>query len=421
MSKNAAPNKEKRLSTEPYKGVRDFYPEDQSFLNYFFETCRRFVERVGYVEYHASVLEPSELYKAKGAENEEIIKDQTYTFIDRGGREVTLRPEMTPSVARMVAARRRDLGFPLRLYSMPNVFRYERPQRGRLREHWQLNVDCFGSRALAADAEIIGVAYGLMGAFGATERDFVIKIGDRAHFNDLVQKHSLSPEQSKKLFYILDRRAKAPEAEFKEGLMGLGIAQAELSPKEEPRDVAKIVEDFRNAGINNIIYAPEVVRGFNYYTGIVFEVFDAHPDNNRSLFGGGRYDNLTELFDDEPLPGVGFGMGDVTVRDFLAVRNMLPEYRPPTHLYIAVTSAELAPDAQSLAGELRRQGVNAAIDFGEKKLGDQIKAAGKHKIPWLLVFGQDEIATGRFSVRDMETGAEESLSRDELGAFFLNL
>ena len=401
--------------------MRDFYPEDQAFLNFFRETCRRFVEKVGYVEYDASVLEPSELYKAKGVENEEIIKDQTYTFIDRGGREVTLRPEMTPTVARMVAARRRDLGFPLRLYSIPNVFRYERPQRGRLREHWQLNADCFGSRSLAADAEIIGMAYGLMVAFGATERDFAIKIGDRAYFNALVQKHSLSPEQSKKLFFLLDRRTKIPESEFKEGLMELGILQNELSPKEAPANVTKIIEDFRAAGVGNLFYAPEVVRGFNYYTGIVFEVFDTHPENNRSLFGGGRYDNLTELFDDEPLPGVGFGMGDVTVRDFLAVRGLLPEYRPPTHLYIAVAGAELAREAQNLAGEMRRQGVNVAIDFGEKKLGDQIKTASKHKIPWLLVLGQNELQTRHFTVRNLETGSEESFSREDLSAFFSNL
>ena len=401
--------------------MRDFYPEDQAFLNFFRETCRRFVEKVGYVEYDASVLEPSELYKAKGVENEEIIKDQTYTFIDRGWREVTLRPEMTPTVARMVAARRRDLGFPLRLYSIPNVFRYERPQRGRLREHWQLNADCFGSRSLAADAEIIGMAYGLMVAFGATERDFAIKIGDRAYFNALVQKHSLSPEQSKKLFFLLDRRTKIPESEFKEGLMELGILQNELSPKEAPANVTKIIEDFRAAGVGNLFYAPEVVRGFNYYTGIVFEVFDTHPENNRSLFGGGRYDNLTELFDDEPLPGVGFGMGDVTVRDFLAVRGLLPEYRPPTHLYIAVAGAELAREAQNLAGEMRRQGVNVAIDFGEKKLGDQIKTASKHKIPWLLVLGQNELQTRHFTVRNLETGSEESFSREDLSAFFSNL
>src|SRR5579859_6530900 len=179
-------SKKDKLSTEAYKGVRDFYPEDQAFLNYFMATCRAMVEKVGYVEYHASILEPSELYKSKGAENEELVNEQTYTFVDRGGREVTLRPEMTPTVARMVAAKRRELGFPLRYYSIPNFFRYERPQRGRVREFWQLNVDLFGSRSLYAEAEIIGVAYGLMRAFGANESDFVIKVGSRMYLDSLV-------------------------------------------------------------------------------------------------------------------------------------------------------------------------------------------------------------------------------------------
>src|SRR5581483_9336591 len=159
--------KREKLSTEAYKGVRDFYPEDQAFMNYLMSVMRRVSELAGYVEYHASILEPLELYKSKNADNEEIVSEQTYSFIDRGGREVTLRPEMTPTVARMVAARKRELGFPLRLFSIPNVFRYERPQRGRLREHWQYNVDIFGSYSPAADAEIIGVAYGLMSALGA--------------------------------------------------------------------------------------------------------------------------------------------------------------------------------------------------------------------------------------------------------------
>lgn len=406
-----------KLSTEAYKGVRDFYPEDQAFLNYLFATIRSVVERVGYVEYHASVLEPAELYKAKGSDNEEIINDQSYTFTDRGGREVTLRPEMTPTVARMVAARRRELGFPLRLYSIPNVFRYERPQRGRLREHWQLNVDLFGSRSMAADAEILGVAYGIMSAFGARESDFQIKVGSRQAINAIVEEQGLDETQAKKLFGLLDRRAKISEVDFDAGLKELGVNKSLLSPTHVPEDIALMIENFRAAGINNIAYDPSIVRGFAYYTGMVFEVFDTHPENNRALFGGGRYDNLTALFDDEALPGVGFGMGDVTIRDFLSVRGLIPPYTPPTAVYIAVTKPELALEAQILAGELRRAGINAAIDFGERKLGDQIKTATKHKIPRLLVVGEDELAADAFTVRNLESGAEEKLSRDVLADY----
>src|SRR5574343_1388711 len=165
MAKNTS------LSTESYKGVRDCYPEDMAVQNYIFSTWKKVVERFGYSEYNASILEPAELYRAKTGE--EIVNEQTYTFKDRGDREVTLRPEMTPSVARMVAAKRRELGFPLRWCSIPNLFRYEQPQRGRLREHWQLNVDIFGVFDLWAEVEVINVAFDLMKKFGASEKDFM--------------------------------------------------------------------------------------------------------------------------------------------------------------------------------------------------------------------------------------------------------
>ena len=411
----------KKLPTEPYKGVRDFYPETQAFLNYFLATCRSFVEKVGYVEYGASILEPSELYKTKGVENAELVNEQTYTFTDRGDREVTLRPEMTPTVARMVAAKRRELGFPLRWYSIPNCFRYERPQRGRLREFWQLNVDLFGSRSTAADAEIIGVAYGLMTAFGARESDFTIKVGSRSHIGAIARDAGLSDERLGELFALLDRSAKMSSVDFDAGLEKLGVNKSLLSPHNPPEDIAKMLQDFKGAGINNIEYDPAVVRGFAYYTGIVFEVFDTHPDNNRALFGGGRYDNLTSLFDDEPLPGVGFGMGDETLRIFLELRGLLPAYTPPTQVYMATPAPELAQQVQALAGELRRQGVNVAVDFGERKLGDQIKAAAKHKIPHLVVVGEDELASGQFVVKNLDSGAETPVVREELADFFLTL
>ena len=411
-------SKKDKLSTEPYKGVRDFYPEDQALLQYFIDTCRTVAERTGYVEYGASVLEPSELYKNKNAENEEIIKEQTYTFVDRGGREVTLRPEMTPTVARMVAGRRREFGFPLRLYCVPNFFRYERPQRGRLREFWQLNVDLFGSTSPAADAEILAVAYGLMAAFGARESDFQIKVGSRQAISAITQKNNLDEDQTKKFFALLDRRAKMSEVDFDLQLKEFGINKSLLSPQNVPQDIAKMIADFAEAGINNIVYDPSVVRGFAYYSGMGFEVFDTHPDNSRAIFGGGRYDNLTALFDDESLPGVGFGMGYETMRLFMESRGLLPAYTPPTQVYFCITAPELALQAQILAAGLRRRGVNAAVDFGERKLGDQIKAAAKNKIPWLIVVGEDELASGQFKVKNMESGGEEKDAQDDLPAFF---
>lgn len=414
-------SKKEKLSTDPYKGVRDFYPEDQAFLNYFIATIKGMVEKAGYVEYGASILEPADLYKSKGVENEEIINEQTYTFVDRGGREVTLRPEMTPTVARMVAGKRRELGFPLRLYSIPNLFRYERPQRGRMREHWQLNVDLFGSESLYADAEVIGVAYGVMKAFGATDDDFIIKVGSRVWLEQLMAELKLGSDDAQALRRLLDAKAKMPEDEFKSKLAELNVPEAVILEAAPPADIARMLAEFAAAGITNIVFDPSIVRGFDYYTGMVFEVFDTNPLNNRALFGGGRYDNLTELFDDEPIPGVGFGMGDATIHNFLEVRGLLPTYIPQTKVYVAVTSPELAGEAQTLAGYLRQQGINTAVDFGDKKLGDQIKTATKHKIPYLLVVGPDELASGNFVVRDLAAAKDIPLAKEELSKFFLDL
>lgn len=407
-----------KISTDSYKGVRDFYPEDQAFLMRIFSIVRDVVERVGYVEYNASILEPAELYRAKGAENEEMVNEQTYTFTDRGGREVTLRPEMTPTVARMVSARRRELGFPLRWYSIPNCFRYERPQRGRLREFWQVNVDLFGSRSIAADIEILELAYKLMKAFGASDDDFTIRIGSRTHIDRLSAEAGLSEGGRRSLLALLDRKAKMPQEEFLNGLTELGISPDTLDPAETPEDIAKVLQYFRAKDIENVIYDPSIVRGFAYYTGIVFEVFDTSPENNRALMGGGRYDNLTELFDDEHVPGVGFALGDETIRLFMESRGLIPEYTPPTRVYIAVSSADLAPEAEALADELRASNITVAIDFGERKLGDQIKAATKHRIPYLIVVGPDEVASGQYTVRTLATGEEAVYPRTALASFF---
>jgi histidyl-tRNA synthetase len=411
-------SKKTGLSVESYKGVRDFYPEDQAALQYIFEKMREVAERFGYVEYHASVLEPAELYKAKGAENEELVNEQTYTFTDRGGREVTLRPEMTPTVARMVAAKRREMGFPLRLYSIPNLFRYERPQHGRLREHWQFNVDIFGSNAVAADAEIIAVAHALLIALGATEKDFTIKLGSRDFLDQITHELKLSQEDAKKLRNLMDRRAKMPQDEFAKGVEDLGVAIEILSPHHVPHDVAQVLELLRAMGVTNAIFDPTIVRGFDYYNGVVFEVFDTHPDNNRAMFGGGRYNGLVSLYGDDDVPAVGCAAGDVTLRHFLEVRGLLPTYVPPTQVYLTTPSPEIMRQVLTLAEELRTTGATVAVDFGDKKLGDQIKTAAKHKIPFVVVVGENEIKTNAFPLRNLHSGEEKILARDELLSYF---
>jgi histidyl-tRNA synthetase len=300
-----------KLGTEPYKGVRDFYPEDMAVQNYIFNTWKKVAESFSYQEYSASLLEPAELYRSKG--NNEIVNDQMFTFTDRGGREVALRPEMTPSLARMIAAKRKSLKFPLRWFSIPNVFRYEKPQRGRKREHWQLNCDVLGIAGTEAEVEIISLAYAVMKAFGAKDEDFQIQINDRVLLNEKFGK--------KELLNLLDRKNKMEPEEFKKEWQS--IAGTPFDPNIQPNEtITKIIDALALRDIKNISFDPIITRGFDYYTGMVFEVFDTHPDNRRSLFGGGRYDNLLEIFGVDPSPTVGFGMGDVTMRDFLESHNL---------------------------------------------------------------------------------------------------
>lgn len=250
-----------KLSTEPYRGVRDFYPEDMAIEKHIFNIWRQVAEEYGYKEYGASPLEPTEIYTEKSGA--EIVNEQTFTFQDRGERSVTLRPEMTPTLARMVAAKRKSLKFPLRWYSIPNLFRYERPQRGRKREHWQLNCDLMGIAGIEADKEIVSLAYAIMKKFGAKDSDFEIRINNSD------------------------------------------------------------VDIFKEIG-PNLIFDPSLARGQTYYTGMVFEIFDTNKENARSIAGGGRYDNLLEIFEIEPIPAVGFGMGDITIQDFLETHKLKP-------------------------------------------------------------------------------------------------
>lgn len=321
--------KQTKLSTEPYKGVRDFYPEDMAIQNYIFDTWKKVAKEFGYVEYAASILEPADLYKAKGERNEEIVNEQMYTFIDKGDREVALRPEMTPSLARMVAARRKGLKLPLRWFSIPNCFRYERPQRGRKREHWQLNCDVMGNNkdfsTIDAEVEIVSLAYNIMKEFGAKDEDFIIRIGNRKLVEEKLKKLGILKEIYAQFFGLLDVQKK-DFTKYENGTKELGLEREKIEKELELLNQdSELIKTLNAKGIKNVCFDYTIVRGFDYYTGMVFEVFDTDPANNRSLFGGGRYNNLLEMFGVEPLPTVGFGMGDVTMRDFLETHNLLPK------------------------------------------------------------------------------------------------
>jgi len=419
----------KKLSLEPYKGTRDFYPRDQFIQNYIFGVWRRVAESFGYLEYDASILEETDLYRAKSGE--EIINEQTYSFTDRGGRDVTIRPEMTPTVARMVAQKRKELTFPLRWFSMPNLFRYERPQRGRLREHWQLNVDIFGVEGAEADVETIAVARGIMKAFGANDEAFEIRINDRRLLNFLLHEHlQLTDEQAHKISKLIDKMKKMKAEEFlQEAKEVIGEKAAkleavlyvksldelgEVAPKSKgAHELQAVFKNLENLGIKNFVYDPSVVRGFDYYTGVVFEIYDTSPLNNRALFGGGRYDDLVGIFGVEKVPGVGFGMGDVTIRDFLETHSLLPKYAPPVKLYICHLEGYLE-NANQLAADLRAQGLSVAVDLTNRKVSAQVKTADKELIPYIVVVGEEETKSGQYKLKNLKESKEETASQEDL-------
>lgn len=409
------------LSTEPYKGVRDFYPRDWSLMEAMFGRIRATLLTYGYEEYNASPLERAELYEAKSSE--EIVSEQTYTFTDRGDRRVTLRPEMTPTLARMVANKRRELTFPLRWFSIPNVFRYERPQKGRLREHYQVNVDLVGVKEAKADGEIIVLAHALLTAFGAKNDDFVIRINSRALFNAACAAAGLSEEQAQAYLRLLDKRSKMQKGEYEAGLAAIAstdplslienddppVGEARERVREEKQKLLALVEAFKARGMANVVFDPTLVRAFIYYTGMVFEIFDTDISNPRSLFGGGRYDNLIGLFGGEPIPAVGFGMGDVTLLDFLTTHDLVPHASASPEIYLGTPTEEDLAGASLVAEQLRAKGLRVFVNITAKSLGDQVKEADRRGIPFFAAVGADERESGHLRMKRLATGEETAI------------
>lgn len=418
------------LSTQPMKGARDFYPEDKRVQNYIFNIWAEVAQRFGYEDYGAPMLEPFELYAAKSGT--ELVNDESYLFTDRGGRQVMIRPEMTPSVSRMVAARRQELAYPVRWYSVANFMRYQRPQRGRLREFWQFNADLFGIAEVDADVEIITLADAIMKRFGATPSMYTIKINSRRLVNFMMAEYlELDVVQAQLMMKLFDRREKIVPAEFrdqaaeifdadkaKDGLRKIAKLFAAKTMGDLPKEILEssaikqvqaLFTLLHSHGVRSVTFDIGLMRGLDYYTDIVFEVFDTNPENARSLFGGGRYDGLVGLFGVEPVPTVGFAIGDVTFTDFLYTHNLVPKLGSTTEVYVAVLGDSLK-GAQKLATQLRDEGVNVEVDITGRKLDRQIKTAVKKQIPFILFAGQKELDEEVYTLKDVAREKEHKLS-----------
>lgn len=423
------------LSSQPYKGTRDFYPDDKRIQNYIFSVWRKVVEQYGYQEYSAPLIEPLEVYLAKSGQ--ELANEQTYSFIDRGDRTVAIRPEMTPSVSRMVAAKRQELGYPARLYSIANFMRYERPQRGREREFWQLNADIFGVDNVDADAEVIELAHEIMNKFGASEEMYVIRVNSRSLIEHMMGPYlGLDEIGAQLMIKLFDRKDKITDQDFtnqareifgagasEEGLKKItDIIEARQSselPKQmhelqAVKDLDRLFSNLKDAGVNNARFDITLMRGLDYYTGMVFEVFDLHPDNSRAMFGGGRYDGLVGLFGAEPIPTVGFAPGLTTTEIFLRSHNLLPTLESHTDLNIVVVDIEAQSAALNLARRLRKKGLNVEVDITGRKVERQIKSAIKKSIPYNLFFGQDEMMSHEYTIKNTASQEVKKVSLDDI-------
>lgn len=423
------------LSTQSYKGARDYFPAEKRLQNYIFNTWRQTVESFGYEEYGAPLLEPLEIYTAKSGQ--ELAGEQTYLFTDRGGRQVAIRPEMTPTIARMVAAKRQELPVPIRLYSIANFLRYERPQRGREREFWQLNADLFGVDGAMADAEIIELGYRCIMNFGATEDMFTIRVNNRQLINQLMTKYlGLDVIGATMMSKLLDKKNKIPPEVFRQqaieifgveaarsGLLKLANMISMKSVNDLPSEmidspsvvqIRQVMETLERKGIKNAVFDVTLMRGLDYYTGTVFEFFDMSPENRRALFGGGRYDGLVGLFGVEPMTTVGVGLGATTMEQFLQTHKLLPQLTTRTDVYIIPVGDSSLAGADSLAQTLRSEGVRAELDITGRKIDKQLKTALKKGIPFAVFVGENEISTGTYTVKNLIDSTEQKVGVDRM-------
>ncbi len=422
------------LSSESYKGARDWYPADMRVREYIFTTWRKVVQAYGYEPYDAPLLEPIEIYTAKSGQ--ELANEQTYAFTDRGDRRVAIRPEMTPSVSRMIAARRQETPLPARWYSIAQFMRYERPQRGREREFWQLNVDIFGAEGAPAEAEIIQLGTGIMQKFGATEDMYVVRVNNRRVVNYMMGQYlGLDPQQALLMVKLFDRKNKiSPEAfrdqaaeifggdTAKVGLQKIAQLLAarsmadlpeEIRDSEAVKEVQQLFSHLERADIKNAAFDITLMRGLDYYTGTVFEFFDTHPENNRALFGGGRYDGLVGLFGAEPLTAVGMGLGFTTFQLFLEAHKLLPQVNTTTQVYVIALDGALA-GATQVVSKLRQWSINAELDVTDRKLDKKLKTAVKKQIPYMLFVGEEELASNLYSFKITATGVESKLTLNQV-------
>lgn len=420
------------LSTNPYKGTIDLYPDDMLIKNYIFDVWRNTARLFGYEEYDTPLVEESILYKVKSGE--EIANTQLYSFTDKGGREIAIRPEMTPSLARMIAAKKNDITLPVRWFNIGKYYRYEKPQKGRRREFVQLNMDILGVETLEAELEIIQYILFFMETFKAPKETYEIRINSRYLLDYIFENRlKLDNEMRAQVGRAIDNYSKMERKDFKEYLAVIGLKQVQIEEvmsfltwgisdlrkiKKESKGAKQLLELFNRAkdlGLTNIRFDPSIMRGFLYYTGTVIEMFDIGGKSNpRAMLGGGRYDDLLAIFGQEKLPAFGFAAGDIVFEDYLRTYNLLPKEITRTEVFVPLLDSNLYTYTQKFSEQLRRAGINTETQLNPIKLGNQLKYASKKQIPWVIIIGDDEINAKKVQLKNMQTGEQSLVSLEEV-------
>jgi histidyl-tRNA synthetase len=402
----------------PVKGTRDFYPDQMVFRNWLYNHIRIVAERYGYQEWEAPILETLELYAAKSGD--ELVKEQAFVFEDRGGSLVALRPELTPSLARMVAQHRQRLNVPLRWWSFGPFWRYERPQKGRAREFFQWNVDLLGSTSLNADAEVASVAAALLSSVGLSSDEVVIRVNSLQLMERRIAEIGITKDFQPAVFRLIDRSDKMAESKWLEYGQRLGLNNGQLTALIEMLydthqwgDSEQLCEFFQITEYMGtrewFEFDPRIVRGLDYYTGVVYEARDKLA-RHRAILGGGRYDNLVSEVGGEPISGTGFAMGDVVIQLIAQEFEVVPDINPcRTQILVTLFGDESIVQSNNVANELRQNDLRVEVYPDVVKLKSQLRYADRQGIPIVIVLGPDEIEAGEVSIKQLVTGEQSNI------------
>ena len=405
------------------KGTREFYPEEMALRNFIYDKVRAASQSFGYQEWDGPFIEPIDLYAAKSGE--ELVKKQSFTFEDRGGDLVTLRPELTPTLARMIAAKQNELTYPVRWWSFGPFWRYEQPQKGRTREFFQWNIDMLGAYSPEADAELIAVAATFLRSVGLDPQRASIFVNNRLLMVSQFDALGIPPEKRMDVSNLVDRRSKMDAAKWNSYALEVGLTQKQLDGLKtllgdfelwkKSEELVRLFAALEALGVKDYVkFDPNIVRGLLYYTGTVFEAFETSGSLKRAILGGGRYDNLLSDVGGNSLPATGFAMGDVVIGIILQENGLLPEFTPsPAPVLVTVFDESMLLKSYEISAQLRNAGLKTMIYPGPAKLQKQFKFADKMKVRVAVTVGPDEAARGQVAVKNLLSGEQIIVAQNE--------